>query len=307
MIGSAGALAAALALSQVSPALAEELTDALAISFKDEGDRAVDEGNYAKAVRAYTKGDRIQHHPSFDFNLARALQGLGRLAEALDYLERFDQGAPADLRANVPGLDELMAQLRRSVGIVIFEGAPRTATVTANGRYLGAFAPGKPMRSDLGTVELRVEADGYEPIVSHAQVSADHAVTVRLDWVPVDNRATLTIVSSVPATQVSVDGRRVGQTPVEVKVAAGRHRLLLEHPDHPSLETGVVARVRESRRLTLEMPGHPALWTRWWFWTGATAVVTGIIVTSVALSTSKSPHPGDIEPGVVSSDLVIFH
>jgi hypothetical protein len=293
-----------LGLNLVTPrANAQELTDSMAVSFKEEGDKEIDTGNYTAAVEAYEKGDRIQHHPIFDFNRARALQGAGRMAEALDALERFDREAPTDLRAKVPGFDELLAQLRRSVAGLILTGERRSARVSINGRDSGKLVPGNTIRCDAGSFELKVEAEGFRSISKRITITAGETQTVELKWQPIDHRAKIRLSASVPGAAVWIDGRPLGQTPIELKLEPGRHRLRLEHPDTLPLQTEIVVAARESRETALEMPRPAPFWTRWWFWTGAAAVAAGLVVTGIALSTSKSPREGDIAPGVVSGPL----
>jgi hypothetical protein len=307
-LGMSRVVAAALfcgLVSCTSVVSAQPLSDSMAASFKESGDRALDEGDYATAVEAYHKGNRIQHHPTFDFNLARALQGLGRFAEALDSLEHFAREAPSELLGKVPGLDDMLDQLRDNVGELILDGPPRVARVAGNGRDLGDFQPGKRIRCNRGPLDLSIVSEGYVPISRRVSIVERRSTKLKIDWVPVDDRALVTIASSIPAARVSINGRMLGQTPLETRLSAGSHRLRLEHPDSPSLETDIVLRARESRQLTLEMPRHAPLWAKWWFWTAAAGVAAGLVVGGVALSTSKSPTPGDIQPGIVSAPLVV--
>jgi len=287
-----------------SSASAQPLTDSLALAFKEQGDRAIAENRFGDAEGAYSKGDRIQHHPSFDFNLARALQGLERYAEALDALERFDSEASPELRAQVPGLSDLLNQLKQNVGQLRIDSVEKVAKLTGNGRDLGQLRKGAVIRCNRGTFELRVEAEGHEPIAKRVVIEPGRTTTVHLDWVPIDSRAKLSIAATVAAANVSVDGKPLGQTPLDVKLTPGTHRLRLDHSDYQTLETDVVLSNRESRALNLEMSRHAPIWSKWWFWTGAAVVVAGIVVTGIALSTTKSADPGDIQPGIVAAPLV---
>lgn len=282
---------------------AQELTDSIAASFKAQGDREIDAGNYAAAVDSYDKGDRIQHHPVFDFNRARALQGASRNAEALDAIERFDREATTELKEKVPGYDEFVAQLRRSVAGVILVGAPHEARVSINGRDRGKLEVGKTIRCDSGSLQLRVEAEGYRTVSKRIPLSAGETRTVELKWERIDDRASIRLNASVPGAQVWVDERLMGQTPIELKLEPGKHRLRLEHQDALPLQTQIVVAARESREVTLQMPQPGKLWSKWWFWTGTAALATGLVIAGIALSTSKSPKEGDIAPGVVSGPL----
>jgi len=284
-------------------AKAQELTDSIAISLKEQGDREIDAGNFAAAIEVYERGDRIQHHPIFDFNRARALQGVGRFAEALEAIEHFDRESSAELREKVPEYAAFLRQLRKSVANLILTGERRDARVSLNGRDRGKLEVDKTVRCDPGSFKLAVESEGYLPISKELTVAAGETRTVELKWQRVDERATIRLNASIPGASAWVDGHLVGQTPVELKLEVGRHRVRLEHPDAQPLQTEIVVSARESRETTLEMPRATPIWSRWWFWTGTAAVATGLVITGIALSTSKPSMRGDIAPGVVSGPL----
>jgi len=294
-----------LSLGVVGNVRAESLlSDDLAIEFKARGDKAIAAGDYAAAVEAYRKGDKIQHHPVFDYNLARALQGLGRYAEALDLIDRFAREASPELKGLVQNLPALIQELRSNVGTLVLEGEPHAARVRGNERELGNYVPGGKIRCNGGPLELEVIAEGFAPIHRHVRIEAEETVTIALKFEHDDQRAILTIRASAVGARVIVDGRNLGQTPLETKLNPGSHRLKLEHADYETLETDLVVSARERRNVSYDLPQRPKLWSKWWFWSGAAAVVAGVVVAGVALSTSKSATPGDIQPGVISAPLV---
>ena len=294
-----------LSLGIVGIAQAEPLlSDDLASEFKARGDKAIAAGDYAAAVEAYRKGDKIQHHPVFDYNLARALQGLGHYADALDELERFTREASPELTGRVPNLPALIQELRSNVGTVVLEGEPHAARVRGNESDLGSYVPGRKIRCNVGPLELQVLAEGFAPIHRHLRIEAEETVSVALKFEHNDERAILTIRASAVGARVTLDGRNLGQTPLETKLNPGSHRLKLEHADYDTLETDLVVSARERRSVSYDLPQRPKLWSKWWFWSGAAAVLAGVVVAGVALSTSKSATPGDIQPGVISAPLV---
>jgi hypothetical protein len=296
-----------LSLGIAKIAQAQVLSDVLATEFKSRGDKAIAEGDYAAAAEAYRRGNKIQHHPAFDFNLARALQGLGRYAEALDAVERFEREASPELKAQVPDLEVMIRELKANVGSLVLVGEPHKARVRGNERELGEYAPGRTLRCDTGPLDLVVTAEGFLPIEQHVTIAAGDTETVALKFERRDDRATITILTSVVGSQVAIDGRAVGHTPLETKLEPGSHRLRLEHADRETLETNLVVTRRERRTVTFDLERRPALWSKWWFWSGVAAVAAGAIVTGVALSTSKSATPGDIQPGVISAPLLTPH
>jgi tetratricopeptide (TPR) repeat protein len=276
----------------------------MALDFKARGDSAIASADYASAVDSYTRGNRVQHSPVFDYNLARALQGLGRYADALDALERFQRDAPVELKARVQDLDAMVRELRANVGFVLLQGEPVEANIRGNRLDWGAYEPSRRIRCDAGSLDLEVRAEGFEPIERKLTITAGATETVKLKFIPKDERATVQVAASLTGARVMIDGRGIGQTPLEAKLDAGTHRLRLEHADYEPLDTDIVVVAREHRKLSYDLQRHPAIWSRWWFWTGAAAVVAAGVIAGVALSTSRSPTPGDIQPGVVSAPIL---
>jgi hypothetical protein len=186
---------------------------------------------------------------------------------------------------------------------LILLGAQPDARVRINGRDLGKLQTGKAIRCDSGSLKLKIEAEGYRTISKRISISAGETRTVELNWERIDDRARIRLNASVPGTQVWVDERLVGQTSIELRLEPGKHLLRLDPPDTLPLRPQIVVVARESRETTLEMPRPARFWSTWWFWTGTEAVAAGLVIASVALSTSKSPKEGDIPPGVVSGPL----
>src|SRR5260221_10534174 len=85
---------------------------------KHKGDTLLVERRYDEALDAYDKAFALSPNPAIHFNRARALQFLARFPEALTALERFEEESTPELRAKVPGLAELVAELRSKVATI---------------------------------------------------------------------------------------------------------------------------------------------------------------------------------------------
>jgi tetratricopeptide (TPR) repeat protein len=57
-----------------------------------------EEGRYEDAIRAWEEAHRLSKRPLFLFNIANALERIGRWQEALEYLNRYRAFAPAEER-----------------------------------------------------------------------------------------------------------------------------------------------------------------------------------------------------------------
>jgi hypothetical protein len=283
---------------------AQEDGDVLAVTLKEQGDRALGKGDFGAALDSYDRANAVRHQAAIDFNRARALQGLMRHAEALDALECFEREASPELRARVPGLSEMMNELRAHVGELTFLGPARTARLTVNGRSLGNLKLEAPYRVDSGNVAIRVEADGFVPINRTIFLSPKAEGSVNLVWRRVELNGAITFKATVAAAVLYVDDEKRGHTPIELSLAPGRHRVKLTHPDYDPLSSEITVVAKERREVTLALQEKPPIWTKWWLWTGAAVIVAGAVVTGIVLTREKSPTEGDIEPGIVSAPLI---
>jgi hypothetical protein len=94
-----------------------------------------------------------------------------------------------------------------------------------------------------------------------------------------------------------VDGRVLGNAPVEASVPSGSHQVVVRLPGFLETSTSVVVGVGERRAVTVKLGTTTPITQKWWFWAGIGAVVaTGAIVT-VAAFTERSPGTGTIAPG----------
>lgn len=93
-------------------AVAEEASDQEARSLYLEGARAYDEGRYEDAVAAWRRAYDLSPRPLLLFNMANALERLGRAREALDALTLYRQGADASEHDT---LDRRLDSLQRRV------------------------------------------------------------------------------------------------------------------------------------------------------------------------------------------------
>ena len=109
------ALALSLAALALSPAAAHaQANDQRARDLYVQGDRYYAEGRYELAVQAFQESYRLSGRPLLLFNLANALERIGRYAEALDALRRYQPSAPPHeqmaLRTRIATLEQRAAQ-----------------------------------------------------------------------------------------------------------------------------------------------------------------------------------------------------
>jgi hypothetical protein len=106
---------------------------------------------------------------------------------------------------------------------------------------------------------------------------------------------------------VFVDGKAVGNAPVELVVEAGSHRIAFRREGYDDVETAALVGVGEHKDVTIEPQKSAPITTKWWFWTGIGVVVAGGAALTVALLSEKKAGSGDgFSPSQVSGPLVRF-
>jgi tetratricopeptide (TPR) repeat protein len=287
-------------------AAAQSLVDPLAESLKMRGDTAMGDGRFEAALDAYRRAFAIEKSPTLHYNRGRALQALGRNAEALDAIEAFEAEAPGELRAKVPRLAELLATLRTSVTTLRVECAVKGASVLLDSRLLGTTPLTRAVRVDIGTHRLTVESDGYLPFTRPLTLSTGSSSEVTVTLLRPSDSARLRVRSAIAGARVFLDGEAVGQAPAEVAVRAGRRVVRVEHPDFLATTVPVTLAAGEARTVDVPLESRPGLLQKWWFWAGVGAIAAGATVSVIALTNERAPGSGSIAPGMVSAPLVRF-
>ena len=311
-------LAAVLALSILTAPTARAWADvappseasaARAAELKKMGNEAMERLDPARALGYYSEAYGLTQDPALLYNKGRALQALENYPEALDALEEFLQKASPELRAKVAGIETLVEDLRRRVGVLEVacnvEGAEIRVKDGKGERVIGRTKAGERHRLVAGTKEITISREGYFP--ESRRIDVPGGGIARIDLVLASRAVTgkLRVSSAVAGAMVSVDGRPVGVVPAEVSVTAGAHRVLVQRDGYETADTTAVVEIGEERRLDVPLAAKSSVLSRWWFWTGLGVVVAGGVVTTVVLLTPRSPDSGSIPPGTVKTDALI--
>ena len=248
-----------------SVAWGRDIQDPVAVQLKTQGDKGMESGDYAEALRAYSKALSIEPSPVLHYNRGRALQGLGRNAEALDEFEKFERSASPKLAEAVPELAEMMDAVRRQV-----------AEVKVNCRVPGAILHVQQMalplplreslRFDPASFDVEVSAAGYESWRARVTLEGGEIRELEPQLRPKDLRGTLVVTSPIAGALADVDGKVVGTVPVELSVSPGEHAIRVRHDDYRTANSKVVVRTGERRSLSLLLQRKPRFYEQWWFW-----------------------------------------
>ena len=267
---------------------------------KSAADVLMDQDRYADALALYEKAYEDGHDPALLYNQGRALEALGDYPAALDKLEEFEKLAPPALRAKVPGLQDLLANIRGSIGTLVVKTNAPAARLLVRDRSEGVVKGELRVRIRAGKASVEVTSEGYEPFRREVELSAGAELVVEANLVA-RKRDALVIVRTNPGADVLLDGTAMGRSPLQFRVAPGSHEIVATAAGYSEERIPMTLALGDRRDVDLELRKTPGVTSKWWFWTGIAVVVAGGVATAVALTTEKEPQSGTFEPGKVAA------
>lgn len=176
-----------LAALHASPALAQpsDADRATARALATEGHEALVRKDFAIAEDRFRRADALVHAPTLVVDHARALVGLGRLAQAY---RRYDLVIREGVAANAPWAwkraikeaeREIQALKPRLAWLTVRVKGPTDPIVTVNDEPVAATELGTTRAVDPGTSTVRVTAEGY--VAKEAKVDIDPEKTAEVE------------------------------------------------------------------------------------------------------------------------------
>jgi hypothetical protein len=284
-----------------APKAADAAREREAQELKRQGDTHLSQRRFVEALESYDRSYALVPNPALHYNRGRALQFLARYPEALAAVERFEAEAPDELKAKVPGLADLVKELRAKVATVVVETNATGGRVLVGGKDVGQAPLATPLRVNAGKTTVEVIAEGFFPFRREVELPGDRITTVDARVASRDRFGYLVVRSQVHAARVFVDDKAVGLVPAEAALSPGAHPVRVTAEGFDDAETQVVLAAGERKELSLDPQRTPSILSRWWFWTGVGVLVAGAAVTVgvVAATTERAPPTGDFSPGQV--------
>lgn len=193
-----------LAVGLTMAALAPRTAAAAAPDEKlnDEGVELRRKGDDRGALEAFKKAYDMTHSPRATAQLGLVYQALGRWELAGPLVEKALQ-SPSDgwVKKYQPQLQDALSTIRQHLARIELTGEPAGADVIVNGVSSGKLPLPGPLTVSIGTVDLQVRAEGYQPDIRKVNLGAyqyEH-IFVRLDKLPEAPRAT--VVEHPPAEE----------------------------------------------------------------------------------------------------------
>jgi len=290
---------AAAPIASAEPTPAKTSKAAEATKLKKDADALMDADRYVEALALYVKAYELTTDPALLYNQGRALEAMGEYGDALEKLERFDRDASPTLRAKVPGLRDLITDLRGRVATLVVTSNVAGARLLVREKAVGNVQKDTKLRIRAGAAVVEVLAEGYVPFRKELDLAPGS--TTRVEAVlALKKTDALLLVRSRPSADITMDGKAMGRAPLELRLSPGSHELVARAEGHEAQKVPMTLALGDRRELNLELKPTPGIASRWWFWTGLVVLVAGGVAAGVALTTEKDPTPGTFGPGVVT-------
>ena len=270
-----------------------------AAHLKSAADVLMDQDRYADAVVLYQRAYELSSDPALLYNQGRAFEALGDYPTALEKLEVFDREAPPAVRARVPGLKELITDLRGRIATIVVRTNAPAARLLIRQKDEGIINQEKRLSTRAGSASIEVDAEGYETFRHDVELSAGATLVVEANLTP-KKRDALVVVRTMPSADVLFDGRALGRSPLQVRATPGEHELVARADGYYEERVPMTLALGDRRDVELELKSTPGILSKWWFWTSIGVVIAGGVATAIVL-TKEGPHSsGTFSPGSVS-------
>lgn len=235
---------------------------------------------WLEASEAFRRSQSLSSRASTAFNLALALQQLGRVTEAREVLTAClaapDAARDVTLRADA---QRVLAAVQARVAAITLVVSPTDVTARIDGDARPEAGATRTFELDPGRHTVRVEREGAEPEEFALSLEPGERVTRRV--VLSERPARIAVTPWDPRARVSVDDVPLGAGPVQWSGAAGVHRVRVELAGHRA----VVRAVRVEAGGRVEVPvtllrDVTPLSQNPWFWT---LVGAGVAATAATL------------------------
>lgn len=238
----------------------------------EEGVGLAEKGDWIGAEDRYRRALSLRGSPVIAYNLASALSEQGKLVEASEVLRRVlvDDAADAQLRHAASQLDEGIAARIARIQVSV-RGMQLGDSVVLDGKVLHAAQLSVEIPVDPGDHQLRLERSGATLDMQSLSLEPG-------------GRAELALVAPAlaPMPQLAAD----------------------PNVSEPAQLSGATLRKAEHEPPRAE---GRSLLTRWWFWTGAAALVAVGTVAGVAAATSgrasEQAFQGNLAPGSLQVEV----
>jgi hypothetical protein len=307
------ARAQAVATEPEAAAAEPEIEQARALYL--EGLRLVKLAQWSEALAAFERSSELRPHAMTIYNIGACERALGRYTRAR---QRFQDALHRDRESSelppsiVTEAGGFIAEINRLLVRITLQIEPAGAGLVVDGRPLvassetaarasfvaGIRAPGPGTPAPRGAFEVVVDPGphvitlsrkGYSDVVVNRSFVPGQRVSLRLELERLP--ATIRVASNQRDALVSINGKDMGPVPLDVLRPAGAYRIEVSKPDFMRYRADV--RVNPGQETIIRaslVREQPSIVEKWWFWTAAGVLVSGVAVSTYFLTRSE-PEP----------------
>ncbi len=179
-------------------------------------------------------------------------------------------------------------------GTLVISATTLGAEVFVDGERVGTTPLPGPLPLSVDEHTLKVTKPGFAPLIDVIKIARRKATRVEVDLTPVT--AILRVKASITDARVFVDGKFVGQAPLESELSVGARAIQVSRGGYKDFFRNVEAVAGQEVVLDVkldELPAElnpyrakavppPKWFEKWWVWT-ATAAGVAVVVTAVVV------------------------
>ncbi|HEY4012848.1 MAG TPA: PEGA domain-containing protein [Polyangiaceae bacterium] len=210
----------------------------------DRGLRLVDDGDLSGGLAEFQRAYDLAPLPVILFNVGLVEAELGRPVDAAKALRQVIAKPEAVAPERLARAKEVLPKELDRIGQVAITASVPEGTVELDNVEVAKWPMADPLEVSSGSHVVGIVTRGYAPARQEVRVAAHERTDVQLDLVPIEGvLAHVALHSHVPHADVLLDGKRVGQTPLDTTIAVvpGAHRIEVRRAGYTS----------SSRELTL--------------------------------------------------------
>jgi hypothetical protein len=296
----------ALALAPTIARADDDPTQVARSAFTRGLELAKDE-RWGEALEAFEIASKAKPHALSIYNAAVAERALGHYTRArvrfAEALARNTASGGTELASQEESAQGFVLEIDKLLAHVDLAIDPGDALVAIDGRpiaiadgvsYAGVAPPGPGIavanaRVDLvvdpGAHVFSVAKEGFDTVVANQSIKPGSQNKLALSMTAMPGK--LRVDASQGASVVRVDDLDVGLAPVTLDRPAGEYRVEVVKSGYVPYATKVRLQPGQRTELFAKMTEETPITKRWWFWgTIGAVVVTGAIVTFVAVKPS---------------------
>ena len=200
----------------------------------------------AAAIEHYLKSNELAPHPSTAYNIALNYEKLLNFRQAAVYYQKYLDGSsdPSD-RVKV---QKLIAELRNKPSRLVIRTSSVGSQISIDGKPAGV----DPLIISIagGTHRIAATAGGIQQ-TQDIETSFGEPQDIMLSFVP--QSGGLTILSSVPGTQLWVDGQPIPVAPTAVTLPPGQHQVTAQAVGYAVQTKAVTVEAARSAQITFTL------------------------------------------------------